>query len=112
MLLIAVPPYAIRFFFLISSVNLFSSGKESLESLFLEVGDIHEIQMKNPYQVNLSKKGVVLLNSISNEKWRIVAHRRGFVVLSYRDSQTEEFYQILIEVNNKKAEEKQELHPY
>jgi hypothetical protein len=101
--------FCVGFFFLITSLQLFSSGKESLESLILEVGDIHEIQMKNPYQVNLSKKGVVLLNSISNEKWRIVAHRRGFVVLSYRNSETEEFYQILIEVHDKKSEEKQEL---
>lgn len=98
----------LNFFLLLSSTYLFSSEKESLESLILEVGDIHEIKMKNPYQVNLSKKGVVLLNSISNEKWRIVAHRRGFVVLSYRNSETEEFYQILIEVHDKKVEEKKE----
>ena len=99
-------------FFLIFSFIVFSKEK-SFKKMQLELGEVVEIDLEVYSNLNLSKKGVVLLSSVNFNTWRIVAHRKGLVLLTYLNSQTKKEVQILIEVLEKSKEENlSELNPY
>ena len=88
----------ILFFFVFIYQLLFSQEND----IELKISDKKEVSLAFASQINLSKRGIVLLSHIHKDKWRIVGHRKGFVVLSYWNQEENQEKQIFITVSSKK----------
>lgn len=70
--------------------------------LTLDLGEVKELKLGLVSRVNLSRKGVVLLSQVSTEVWRVIGHRKGHVLLSFRLKESQEESSVLVEVMTKK----------
>ena len=88
----------ILFFFFFLSSFLFSQEN----NIELKISDKKELSLAFASQINLSKRGIVLLSHVHKNKWRLVGHRKGFVVLTYWNQEENQEKQIFITVTPKK----------
>lgn len=73
----------------------------AIKKIDMIVGEVLSYNLPMASHLNLSKRGVVILSYIAANKWRLIAHRKGFVVLTYQSEETEKENQIFIQVKEK-----------
>jgi len=95
------------FIFFFSFPPLLSlAQKKNEKEVRLVVGEFKTLDFISSTKVNLSRRGIVVLSYVKEGQWKIVAHRKGFVVLNYEEKISKEKKQVLIYVEAEKQERK------